>query len=156
MNKLDAWIDRFLFQSLDARSVAWFRIAFAIVLPWFFWSRGHQPTPAVPETLHWLYEHFFVSPGHYLMVVCLCGLLAIGWRPRICGFMLFFLLLPLDFVTSGPISRQVLLFALLAFAFIPSGAVKIPWISNNRGRFVDAGPCWPVRLIQLQLTFLYG
>jgi hypothetical protein len=67
-------MDRFLFLPLDARPVAWFRIAFAIVLPWFFWSLGFRPNRAVTESLHSLYEHFFISPSHYLMVVCLCGL----------------------------------------------------------------------------------
>ena len=59
-------------------------------------------------------------------------------------------------MTRGTTSRQVLLFALLAFALIPSGAIKFPWKPNPSGRFVDTGPCWPVRLIQLQLTLLYG
>jgi hypothetical protein len=60
------------------------------------------------------------------------------------------------FLNSGPVSRQVLLFSLLAFSFVPSGTVKVPWSSKHRGSFIHAGPCWPIRLIQLQLTFLYG
>jgi hypothetical protein len=50
----------------------------------------------------------------------------------------------------------VLLLALLAFSFLRSPAsLSLPSV-RGRGHEGSAGPRWPIRLIQLQLSVLYG
>lgn len=147
-------LGRFLFARLDARAVAWFRMALAIAIPWFFWSRGFQPAAVVPEIFHPLYEHIFVSKVHYLLLVCLCGCLLLGWRSRLCLLIIVFMIFPLGFTNSGSVSRPVLIFATLAFALTRCDAVRFPWQGSRES--CDAGPAWPVRLIQLDLSVLYG
>ena len=149
-------INAFLFRPVDACATAWFRIAFAVALPLFFWSHGLTGPRSAPEPILWIYHHVILTFGYWLAVVALCVPLALGWRPRLFGFLLVLMLLPMDFLSRGRQSRQVLLFALCAFSFLRSGAVRIPWRITDRSRLSSAGPSWPVRLIQLQLTLLYG
>lgn len=146
----------FLFQNLDSVAVAWFRIAFAITIPWFFRSSGLEPMDCIPESLRAIYGQIFLSPSYYLCVVGLCVLLGCGWRPKFCSRILFLLLTPLDLLNGSSLSRQVMLFALFAFSFIPSSNVRFPWIRPGKDVSLSAGPCWPIRLIQIQLTVLYG
>lgn len=104
----------------------------------------------------WCFHSIILTPGYHMGILLLCGLLAVGWRPRVCGFLLFGMLLPLDFLRHGTVSRQVMLTALFIFSLIPSGTVRRPWKLKNRQQFIAAGPAWPIRLLQLLLTFLYG
>ena len=147
-------MDRFLFSPLNAKSVAWFRLALAIVIPWFFWSQGYQPKAIVPEFLHPTYDHVFISKGHFLALVCLCGGLFVGWKPRLCLILIFIMVFPLAFLNSGHVSRPVFLFVIAAFAFVPSGTVRFPWQASEGSQ--EGGPCWPIRFIQIVLTVLYG
>ena len=149
-----SWLDRFLFSPLDANSVAWFRMALALVIPWFFWSRGFYPNASVPEFLHLAYKYVFISKGHYLVLVCLCGLLFVGWKPRLSLFLILLMVFPLGFTGSGSVSRPVFLFLIFAFLFVHSGTVRFPW--REKGENKVAGPSWPIRLMQLELTVLYG
>lgn len=149
-------LNGFLFQPVDARAAAWFRMAFAVALPWFFWSRGLRGPDGATAPVRWLYEHVFLSFGYWLAVLALCVPMAWGWRPRLVGCLLVLVLLPLDFLSVGSTSRLVMLFALLAFSCVRSDAVRIPWRASDRSRLHGAGPSWPVRLMQLQLTLLYG
>lgn len=59
------------------------------------------------------------------------------------GALVFLLLLPLVPVEHVTRSRQVLAFAIGVCALLP-------------GRGAAPGPCWPIRLVQLQLSVLYG
>ena len=149
-------IDKFLFQPVDATAAAWLRIAFAIAIPYFFWSVGQLPKSSTPEILQLLYETVILTPGHRILMVSLCILLGIGWRPRLCGFVLAPLLFPLCFLPAGHVSRQVILVALVLFSFIPSGVARKPWQTNRENLNASSGPCWPVRLLQIHLTLIYG
>ncbi len=149
-------MNAFLFQPVDARAVAWLRIAFALALPFFFWSDYFIRPDPVPKPLVWVYEHVIQTFCYWLAVVALCVPLAFGWRSRLFGCLLFLMLVPLDFWCPGPVSRQVLLFSFLAFLCLRSDTVRVPWRIVDRSRLHSAGPVWPVRLIQLQLTLLYG
>jgi hypothetical protein len=155
-NRWRSEINAFLFLPVDACATAWFRIAFAVALPFFFWSSGLMGPQSAPEPIIWIYKHVILTFGYWLAVVALCVPLALGWRPRLFGFLLVLMLLPMDFLSRGGPSRQVLLFALLAFSCLRSDAVRIPWRIADWSRIRSAGPSWPVRLIQLQLTLLYG
>ena len=148
-------VDRFLFSPVNGHALAWFRILIAISYPYFFWSRG-KPSSFLPENVLWIYEHLVRTSEHKLTVLALCGLLFMGWHVRFCSFALCLVLFPLCFVTIGEVSRPVFLAALLAFSFTPSGTVRFPWENWHPGQFIPAGPCWPIRLMQILLTLVYG
>lgn len=152
--------DRFLFAPIDACVAAAFRIALAAMIAWAFVSVGMRPSApllALPG-MAWGYEHVFLTRGYAIAVFGCCGLLMLGWRPRPMCVVLLLMLIPLTSLTRGRQSRQVLWFTLLAFAFVRSG---VAWSVEAFRRFdADgsrvAGPIWPVRLIQLQLSLLYA
>ncbi|MEO8577462.1 MAG: HTTM domain-containing protein [Gemmatimonadales bacterium] len=147
--------DAFLFSKVDARAAAWLRLAFAAVIPFFFASRNIGPPSWAGDQIARIYESFFLTAGFDLLVAFLCVLLAFGWHSRATAFVLVVLLAPLDFVDIARQSRHVMLSALLSFSFVQSDVIRFPWTS--KAAVIDsAGPAWPIRLIQLQLTVLYG
>jgi hypothetical protein len=149
-------LDRFLFVPVDGYAAAWFRIAFAAVLPYLFWSGGLSP-PDAPSSIERLYDDVFLTFGYWFTALALCVLLAFGWRPRAIGSTLALVLFPLAFVPGATRSRQVILTALVAFCFLRSDVVRWPRLRQERQAVPSsAGPAWPIRLVQLQLTLLYG
>ncbi|MEO0477329.1 MAG: HTTM domain-containing protein [Planctomycetota bacterium] len=147
-------IHDFLFSPTNPRAVAWFRLVFGVMLPWFFWSRGLHHSYDDPG-LVWLYDNVVLTQAYYLAFVVLSCLFALGYKPRVTGLILFVLLLPMASLSRGRQSRQVILLCLFAFSLLRSGAVRFPWQSSKAGPELSAGPCWPVRVMQLQLTLLY-
>jgi hypothetical protein len=81
---------------------------------------------------------------------------AAGWRPRLSGLLLCLLLLPLVFLPGRHVSRQIILFSFFAFCFLRSNAA-LAWPRPKPGKApLSPGPIWPIRLIQLQLSLVYG
>ena len=92
------------------------------------------------------------SAPYWLLTLAGLALFAAGWRPQVLGWLISVLLLPW-FLAHGRPSQQLLLFTLLAFSFLRSDARLSLW----RGRqSASVGPMWPIRLIQLQLSIVYG
>jgi len=151
---LAARLEVFLFAPADPRSAALFRMALGAALPIFFWSHGmglYARLAGAPG-LPWLYENIFLTLPYWLLALAVSAAFGLGWRPRLTGYALAALLLPLAALDEAQQSRQVLLFALLAFALVRSDA---QW-SARPGAGGAAGPLWPIRLVQLQLSVLYG
>ena len=150
-------LQRFLFEPVSARSAAVFRIALTGMLAWAFHSRWlpAPPLSAVPGAL-WAYSHIILRRPYFLVIGVLLMAFAAGLRPRIVGFILFSLLLPLASLTAGQESRQVLLTALLAFSMLRSDEQWSLRALRQDGTRGSAGPIWPIRLIQIQLTLVYG
>lgn len=148
-------LDAFLFSRVDARAAAWFRIAFAAAIPFFFRSRGPSAPGWASGQTAWIYENVFLTSEYMLLIVVLCALLAIGWHSRAVAFLLVVVLVPLDWLDVGRQSRQVILSAFLSFSFVRSDTIRFPWTRDAPAE-IDAGPAWPIRLIQLQLAILYG
>jgi Vitamin K-dependent gamma-carboxylase len=147
-------LDAFLFSRVDSQAAAWYRIVFAAAIPLFFASNSmNVPTWASGQTAS-LYDNLFLTWGYTALIAVMCVLLAIGWNPRAVALVLVVMLVPLCFLDMGRPSRQVMLFALFCFSFVRSDAIRLPW-SAEHSAVQDAGPAWPVRLIQLQLTALY-
>lgn len=153
---MKAWLLHFLFQPVDARATAWFRIALGLIIPWFFWSEGIAFSSEAPDWLRHARWSFLLSFPYWIFITLLSLTMAVGCKPRCTALVLCLALLPLDFLTRGAQSRQVLLFALFAFSFLKSGTIRAPWKHKADDPFSSAGPAWPLRLIQLQLTLLYG
>jgi len=150
-------LDRFLFVPVDGSAAAWFRIAFAVVVPYMFWSGGLS-APDGPRSIQRLYDDVFLRPGYWLLALAVSVILAFGWKSRVIGVTLAVVLLPLAFAPGATRSRQVILTALVAFCFLRSDVVRWPRFGRRRqgAPCHSAGPAWPIRLIQLQLTLLYG
>jgi len=136
--------------------VVWFRLALALFLAYMFW-----PADLVPRDhlLAWpriaqLYHNVFLTTAYRFVIYGCIILFAVGWRPRFVGIVLFLVLLPHGFLSEGLQSRQVLLFTVLCISLVPTLPV---WHWHRlRTNSWPMGPMWPVRLIQLQLTALYG
>lgn len=138
-------LERFLFTPVDGQVVRQFRIVLALMLAWTFWpregglARELLDKPLLPA----LYEQVFLTPVYHLWIGVLLIFLALGRYTRGVGFLLLLFLLPLDFLTIGQQSRQVMLFTLLAFLCFPTDTTQ-------------PMPIWPIRLMQIQLTLVYG
>ncbi len=150
-------LQRFLFEPVSARSAAVFRIALTGMLAWAFHSRWlpAPPLSAVPGAL-WAYSHIILQRPYFLVIGVLLVAFGVGMRPRVVGFILFLLLLPLASLTAGQESRQLLLTALLAFSMLRSDEQWSLHALRQDGPRESAGPIWPIRLIQIQLTLVYG
>jgi hypothetical protein len=123
-------LERFLFAPLDPWHVRFFRIVLAAVLALVFWPQGTPPIPPVPPAAYWA-----VTGVAWALFLC-------GTAPRVTGFALALLLFPSAFQSGLQVSRPILLYTLIAFSFVRSGA--------------ERGPAWPIRLIQLELSVVYG
>ena len=143
-----------MFAPVNPTYAAVFRIALAVMLAVVFWPRSLQQTPAVygiPGVSE-LYQQVLLTTPYWLLTLAGLALFAAGWRPQVLGWLISVLLLPW-FLAHGRPSQQLLLFTLLAFSFLRSDARLSLW----RGRqSASVGPMWPIRLIQLQLSIVYG
>lgn len=155
-------VDDFLFSPVNPRAAAVFRTLLAAMVVWTFESAGLRAASPLGDLpgAEWLYAEVVLTGWYHAILFALCAWLALGWRPRMPCVLLLILLVPLLSLSRGQISRQVIWFTLAAFAFIQSDAA---WslrtlFSRDRSEPIagDAGPIWPIRLIQLQLTLVYG
>lgn len=141
-------LDRFFFSPVDRRVATLFRILFTPVLAIGFLSRSEL------RYVVGLHDPWLVP---YVLCLCLLLLLfGLGYRPRLCGFALCGLLLPLLELPGRGESRQVLLFSLLALSVLRTDPAWTYLRPGSRSTESSAGPMWPIRLIQFQLTALYG
>ncbi len=149
----------YLFGPVDATAAAAFRIGLACMCAIVFWpadlllSREVSVYPFVAD----LYPSLFkTAPWHWLQLGGL-ALFGLGLRPRWVGPVLVLCLFPGCFEIGPRRSRQILLFALLAFSLVASDTRRfpIPWRPAGRVHR-SAGPIWPIRLIQLQLALCYA
>ena len=147
-------LERFLFAPANATSAAIFRVIFATVLAANFRILG-DATRAIEShpLMRTLFHAIFLTRPYHWMCLLLIAVFAVGIRPRLVGLILVAMLTPLDFLTIGQQSRQMLLFALFAFSFLRSDLRLALWRSHGDD---SAGPMWPIRLIQIQLSLVYG
>ena len=150
-------IDSFLFNPINPYYITVLRLVLSAAIAVVFWHRSNlvyylRTFPSLDS----LYtEVFFTAPYSvivYLFLIAFC----IGYRPRITGLLLCVLLLPLVFVDSYRHSRQIILFSLLAFSLLPSTSQYNLLFYSKGKTLVNGAPYWPIRLIQFQLSFLYG
>jgi hypothetical protein len=135
-------LERFLFSPANPLHAGICRLMFAGVLVLVFWPRGAVPDATVASTVHWV--------ATAVVWVMFCA----GIAPRAAGLLLAILLFPLSSEAGVHVSRQVLLFALLAFSMTRSG--ERLGLGRRAAGSPSAGPVWPIRLMQLQLSVVYG
>jgi len=154
---LRARLDAFLFAPVRPLPAALFRVALAGLVLAVFWPHPLFEAPGAPHATAnsaRLNASFDAAGGYWPVVVTLAVLFAAGVFPRVTGLMLailLFLLVPLRGRRPG---RQVTAMTVLLFSFVRSDAALAPG-RRMRGASSDAGPGWPIRLIQLQLSLLY-
>lgn len=155
----DSRIERFLFAPADARAVAAMRILLAGMIAWAFWSPGLRPAwpvTAIAGVERW-YASVFLTPWYGVIITLLAAAFGLGLRPRVAGIALIALLVPLASLNRGQQSRQVLLLALLAFSMLRADARwSVRTLLGRAQPEPSAGPMWPIRLIQIQLSLVYA
>lgn len=155
MNALFSYFnkERFsLFTPVNPKSIILFRICVALMLAYMFAPRGLFPLYPLTEFPS-IHDAIF-SDTYYVLIYILIALFAIGIQSRIIAILLFIALLPHDFLSNGRASKQVILCVLLCFAFIKT----LPIWKIKQRHFLpsEMSPIWPIRLIQIQLSLLYG
>lgn len=145
-------LNRFLFQSACPTQVERFRMLLAVFLAYVYWPRGLSAV-GVPNILL-PYQDLFTSSPWRLAIFAGIFLFGLGWQPRLVGAVLVCLLVPHCFFESGRQSRPIIVFVTLCASLMPGAPV---WRrGGDKNRDVPPGPIWPIRLIQCQLSVLYG
>lgn len=140
------------FLPANPKSIMAFRICLALMLAYMFAPKGLSPI--YPLTEFSSFNHYFFSDSYYILIYVLIILFALGVQSQILSAVLFLVLLPHDFLSEGRSSKQVILCVLLCFIFIKSLPVwKINTLVFQTSKL---SPIWPIRLIQIQLSLLYG
>jgi len=154
---LAARLDRVLFAPTAAVPVAVFRIMLAVVFAIVCWPADRATTG--PDTGVAAFDSVsasvFLTSGYWWIVLSLLVLFGAGVHPRVTGWVAVAVLLPSMPLAGRQQSRQVLLFTLLAFAFLRSDAA-LALGRRSRVEPVGPGPRWPLLLIRVQLSLLYG
>lgn len=142
-------LDRFLFAPVASAPVAGFRVAFAVVLLAAFWPEGRQPIGSLARLpgAAALWDGVFLTHAYWALCVAALVAFAAAVGGRASAAAAAILLLPLT-PLRGALSHQVLLFSLLAFSLLRQHRRPLPGQT--------AGPIWPLRLIQIQLSALYA
>lgn len=151
-------LERFLFDPADPLSAGIFRIGLAGMVLLVFRPGGTVLDRAIRDA-PWAAELFtglFLTPPYTALIVLLSALFGVGIRPRPVGFALAAALTPLVLREGREHGRFLLVFALLAFSFLRSDARLTPRALSAGRPPSQAGPLWPVRLIQVELSLLYG
>ena len=134
-------VSRWLFAPTDPTAIAVFRVLLSVMLLIVFWPRGlalDRPFRGITGLVE-LYESVFLTRPYWYLALSAILVFATGWRSKLIGWGLATLLFPLLFLTAFRQSRQALLSVLVVFSLLGSH-----------------GPMWPVRLMQLQLSVIYG
>ena len=150
-------INEFLFAPVNPLYAALFRIGLAIMIAVVFLS-PHAKGGFTVVYIHALdspYQDIFLTKPYLIISLLVAILFGAGFYPRIFGFILAILLFPLVFILGFHVSRQILLFTLIAFSLVQSDT-RLSLKKNTSNLTSDSGPNWPIRLIQIQLSVLYG
>lgn len=150
--------DRFLFAPADAAMAGGVRIGLAMLLMYTFWSHegwefsGRIDYPVVRV----LYANVFHTDAYWWLYVGLLALFGLGIRARAAGLLLLPVLAPLALHLSSIAGRYIVLSLLLGFVWLRSDSrlsVAALWRS---GPAPPAGPMWPIRLMQIQVSLIYA
>jgi hypothetical protein len=144
----------FLFQRVSPVTLAVFRVLLSAMLAYALWPR-EVPLGAWVDgrpLAEAAYANVFMSTPYRACIYAALAWFAVGWRPRLAGAVLFCLLLPHVFLAKGRISRHMLIVAVLFTSFLRTTPLWRPADLRDS----DPGPMWPVRLMQFQLSALYG
>ena len=153
MKQFLSLVDQFFFSPVSLKEAAVLRIltAILVVVSLLYGDENLWSTPFPKE----LYSAVFLTWWYKALIILCACVFGLGWKPRIFGLLLFFLFLPYAFMASLRQSRQVLLIVVLAMTFIPQFKLW-RWFKQEGDGAVQNCPIWPIRLVQIQLSLLYG
>jgi len=151
-------VDRFLFAPADPVMVGLVRIGLALLLIYGFSSHedwklsGRLDYPVVQN----LYETIFFTDAYWWFYMGLLVLFGAGVGSRVVGFLLLPILAPLALHLSVIAGRYIMLCLLLAFIWLRSDSRLSIVGLLRRGPDPPAGPMWPIRLMQIQVSLIYA
>ena len=145
-------INRFLFRPTCPIRIAQFRLLLASFLAYVYWPRGLNSIH-VPDILLPLGD-IYLTPLWRMAMFAAIILFGLGWQPRLVGAVLVCLIAPHCFLESGRQSRLAIVFVTFCAALLPGKPVW-RW-REGIDETLPTGPIWPIRLIQCQLSVLYG
>lgn len=157
IDKYKSRINDFLFAQVNPPYASIFRICLSLLIVIVFLS-PHISGGNFLITDHGydsLYQSIFLTKAYLLISFVISILFGAGFYPRIFGFILAILLFPLIFILGYHVSRQILLFTLIAFSLVQSD-IRLSIKKKSFKLNSCSGPIWPIRLIQIQLSVLYG
>jgi hypothetical protein len=150
--------DRFLFAPANAAAVGGVRIGLAMLLMYIFRSQqgwqfsGRLDYPFVRD----LYTNIFHTNAYWWLYMGLLVLFGLGIRARVVGLLLLPVLAPLALHLHSIAGRYIVLCLLLGFVWLRSDSrlsVAALW---RPGPPPPAGPMWPIRLMQIQVSLIYA
>ena len=151
-------IDRFLFAPTDPVMVGAVRIGLALLLAYIFGSHtewefsGRIDYPAIRH----LYETIFHTEAYWWFYMALLALFGAGIASRPVGFVLLPVLAPLVLHLHTIAGRYIILCLLFAFVWLRSDSrLSVAGLWRN-GPALSAGPMWPIRLMQIQVSLIYA
>jgi hypothetical protein len=157
IDKYKGRINDFLFGPVNPLYASIFRICLSLIIIIVF-LLPHAKVGFYLITDHAydsLYQKIFLTRAYLIISFVISILFGVGYYPRLFGFILSVLLFPLIFIFGYHVSRQILLFTLIAFSTVQSD-IRLSIRKNSSKINSDSGPIWPIRLIQIQLSVLYG
>ena len=151
-------VDRFLFAPANSAAVGATRIGLALLLARVFGSHagwelsGRLDYPIIRD----LYANVFHTDAYWWFFIALLVLFGLGCWPRLMGFLLLPVLAPLALHLHAISARYIVLCLLLAFVWLRSDSrlsIAALW---RTGPAAPAGPMWPIRLMQIQVSLIYA
>lgn len=157
IDRYKSHISDFLFAPVNPFYASIFRICLSlIIIVVFLLPHANVGFYLISEHGYdFLYQEIFLTKAYLILSFVIAVLFGAGFYPRLFGFILAILLFPLIFVLGYHLSRQILLFTLIAFSLVQSD-VMLSMKGIPAKLHQDSGPIWPIRLIQIQLSVLYG
>jgi len=151
-------VDRFLLAPADPVMVGAVRIGLALLLMYSFSSHeswmlsGRLDYPVIRN----LYETIFFTDAYWWFYMGLLVLFGAGIGSRVVGLLLLPALAPLALHLSVIAGRYTMLCLLLAFVWLRSDSgVSVAGLLRT-GPAPPAGPMWPIRLMQIQVSLIYA
>jgi hypothetical protein len=150
-------LDRFLFANINPLYTAIFRIILCLFIFWIFILKGSYDTQILK--LHSSYPEIYeqnVLFWYKLACSITLFLFGIGFKSRLFGLVSAILFIPLIYQHGFGTSRRLLALALFSFSLLRCDQLlSVKRLLNKTGDII-ASPIWPIRLIQIELSLLYG
>lgn len=150
--------DWFLFAPANAVAVGGVRVGLALLLLRTFRSHagwefsGRLDYPIVRE----LYANVFLTDAYWWFYMGLLVLFGLGIQARMIGLLLLAVLAPLALHLHNIAGRYLVLCVLLGFVWLRSDSRVSVAALLRTGPAPPAGPMWPIRLMQIQVSLIYA
>jgi len=151
-------INRFLFCKVSPLYAAIFRIILCIFFFLTFYFQNFREVALFEYSNFYpeFYDQYLLTFWYRLICGIALFLFGIGFKSRLFGFISVVLFAPVIYPDGFGISRLLFVMALFFFSFIKSDARLSVMSLLNKTSAIHPSPMWPVRLLQIELSLLYG